>query len=92
MLLALWVTAVLVTRLPAIMLHIAISDEVERNIPLERRPSLRFMWIKNVLKTHANLYPSSRLRLYYRVSWAVNAAVILGPFVAGIVGSCFRPK
>lgn len=77
------------------MLHLTMTDQVERDLPLDRRPSWNFGLAQrrlNVVSIHANMYPSSRLRIAYRVSIGVAALLVFGPFFTALIRSCVRGK
>ena len=64
------------------MLSTQHTDEVERDVPLERRPSWQFGFRPGpfaILRTHRGVFPESRLRwwLVAAVVWASVSLVTL---------------
>ena len=67
------------------MLGEDIINEVERDLPLDRRPSLIYWWNGRAValaayRKHATLFPNSKLRVRHNVA-LIAAVVSFGTFI-----------
>lgn len=86
-----WLVLVVATGVSGRMIHLAMIDAVERDIPPSERPSFHFKLQRaNVVALHAQMYPQSRLRLLYRICFGVVVALFFGPFLFALLRSCDR--
>ena len=70
------------------MTLLTITDQVEREVPLDQRPSWKFSQRRrriNVVKAHARMYPSSRIRAVYRGSLIAGGVLLIGPFLLAVI-------
>jgi hypothetical protein len=79
-----WVLLTLTAALAYMMLTQKIIDEIERNLPIEERPSWKLWRLKRglplkELRIHSQMYPNSSIRTSWKVATVFyNALIIFG--------------
>jgi hypothetical protein len=77
-----WVLPTLTAALASAMLTQQIIDEIERNLPIEERPSWKLWRLKRglplkELRLHSQMYPNSRIRTSWKVATVFYYALIV---------------
>lgn len=89
-----WLVVWLASALIQAALYLQIIDDVERDIPLDQRPSWRLLRVqrfpRNELRLHRQMYPDSQLRTWWFVAYFVACSVLTAPFVIAVARSFSR--
>ena len=86
-----WLLIFLLTSAAMGLLNVQIVDDIERDIPIDARPSWRLLKVRRFpwedLRLHRRMYPSSHVRKWWTAAVICQLACLVVPFVYAIVHS-----
>jgi hypothetical protein len=92
--LLLWLLVFICSGVTGMFIMLQITDDIECNLSINARPSWRTWQVRRFplteLRLHRKMYPASRLRTWWTIAAAINAASILIPFGGAVLRSLLR--
>ena len=80
-----WMLSMAAAGISMLLLRTRIVDDLETHLPLDERPSWRAWQLRRFplyeIRRHRQMYPNSSLRRWYAAAAAIQAALVLGPFI-----------
>jgi hypothetical protein len=86
-----WLLLLLAASVSVAMIGTQITDDLERGLPIEARPSWRGWSLRRFplaeLRRHRAMYPSAAIRKWWMAMYLLQVGLVIVPFLGAIIRS-----